>query len=187
MTNLATKSEFAKIINKKPSYVTELGKYGRLVFDEISKKILVAESLALIESSKDLSKAGVVARHEAEREEKKQVENSIFSENELLDNSTQIVEGSYHDYKTQNERYKALKAKQEYETSMKLLLTADDVIKAVSNAASIIRTRFEAQPDILAEQLAAESDPARCKSMMIDYNENFLTELSQLFKKLGGV
>lgn len=187
MMNIATKSQFAKIINKKPSYVTELGKYGRLVFDETGKKILIAESLALIESSKDLSKAGVVARHQAERDEKKQVDNAIFNENELLEHSTQIVEGSYHDYKTQNERYKALKAKQEYNQSTGLLLVTADVLKAIANSDAIVRQRIESLPDILAPQLAAENDELRIKSMLIDYIENALSELSRSLSKLAHV
>ena len=186
--NIVTKSEFARILNKKPSYVTHLGKYGRLVYDETGKKIVVDASLKLIEESRDLSKGGVVERHEKARAEKT---SDIESDDDDVepqsshDNSTDIVEGSYNDYKTQHEKFKALRAKQEYEQSTGLLLIAEDVLRAITNAASIIRNRFESQPDILAEQLAAESDATRIKSMMRDYNESFLTELSQLFKKLG--
>jgi hypothetical protein len=175
--NIVTKSEFARILNKKPSYVTHLGKYGRLVYDETGKKIVVDASLKLIEDSKDLSKGGVALRHEKARAEK------IAD----IESDDDIVEGSYNDYKTQHEKFKALRAKQEYEQSTGLLLIAEDVLRAITNAASIIRNRFESQPDILAEQLAAESDATRIKSMMRDYNESFLTELSQLFKKLGAV
>jgi hypothetical protein len=188
--NIVTKSEFARILNKKPSYVTHLGKYGRLVYDETGKKIVVDASLKLIEESRDLSKGGVVERHEKARAEKT---SDIESDDDDVepqsshDNSTDIVEGSYNDYKTQHEKFKALRAKQEYEQSTGLLLIAEDVLRAITNAASIIRNRFESQPDILAEQLAAESDATRIKSMMRDYNESFLTELSQLFKKLGAV
>lgn len=189
--NIVTKSEFARQLNKKPSYVTYLGKLGRLVYDESGKKIVVDASLKLMAESADLSKAGVVERHANKRAEQAA---KIEPENDddvkpigTLDNTTDIVEGSYHDYKTQHEKFKAAKAKQEFELSTGLLLVAEDVLKAITGAAAIIRTRFEAQPEILAEQLAVESDATRIKSMMRDYNESFLTELSQLFKKLGAV
>ena len=189
--NIVTKTEFAKILNRKPSYVSELVKYGRVVLDESGKKILVAESLALIEESKDLSKVGVAQRHEKNRAEKAakiEAENAGDVESvSAFDNTADIVEGSYNDYRTQHEKFKALRAKQEFEQSTGLLLVAEDVLRATTNAAAIIRTRFEAQPEILAEQLAVESDAKRIKSIMIDYNESFLTELSQLFKKLGAV
>lgn len=185
--NIVTKTEFAKILNRKPSYVSELVKYGRVVLDESGKKIVVDASLKLIEESADLSKAGVVERHEKARAEKEKTELPKYDD-EIDDLDDEINEnGTYHDHKTTNEKYKALKAKMEFKQSMGLLLVAEDVVKTVIKAVSIIRTRFEALPDILSEQLAAESDPQKIKSMLRDYIESFLTELSQLFKKLGAV
>lgn len=180
--NIVTKSEFAKILNRKPSYIDELAKYGRIVFDETGKKILVAESKKLIEESADLSKTGVIERHEQARVEKTQPTKT--------DNSEPIgTNGDIPPYpvsKASKEFYLSEKARLEHEQSIGLLLVAEDVVKTVVKAVSIIRTRFEALPDILSEQLAAESDPQKIKSMLRDYIESFLTELSQLFK-LGAV
>lgn len=175
--NIVSKTEFAKMLNRKPSYVSELVKYGRVVLDESGKKILVAESLALIEESKDLSKIGVANRHEKARSEKQQSEPVT----EKIDSDDQ----SQTYWQKRHIAAKAKKAEQELELSMGLLLVADEVIKTVANAISVIRQRFESQPDRLSAQLAAETDPSRCRAMLIDDNEIFLTELSQLFSKLS--
>lgn len=187
--NIVTKSEFARILNKKPSYVTHLGKYGRLVYDETGEKIVVDASLKLIEDSKDLSKGGVVERHENERATKAERIESKNNDNEaelidVLDNTTNIVKGSYNDYKTEHEKFRALKAKQEFEQSTGLLLVTADVLKAIANSDAIVRQRIESLPDILAPQLAAEPDEIRVKSMLVDYIENVLTELSRSLNKL---
>ena len=140
--NIVTKSEFARILNKKPSYVTHLGKYGRLVYDETGKKIVVDASLKLIEESRDLSKVGVVERHEKARIEKAadiESDDDDVEPQSSHDNSTDIVEGSYNDYKTQHEKFKALRAKQEYEQSTGLLLVTADVLRAVTNSDAIVR------------------------------------------------
>jgi hypothetical protein len=180
--NIVTKTEFAKILNRKPSYVSELVKYGRVVLDESGKKILVAESLKLIEESKDLTKVGVAQRHAKARAEKTENQSAPIGTNE---NPIKFDDDSQTYWQKRHIAAKAKKAEQELELSMGLLLVADDVIKTVANAISVIRQRFESQPDRLSAQLAAESDPNRCRTMLVDDNEIFLTELSQLFSTLS--
>jgi hypothetical protein len=59
----ATFLEFASRFGWKQSYVTQLKKDGRLALTGDGKAIRVAESLALIETTRDPSRAGVAARH----------------------------------------------------------------------------------------------------------------------------
>lgn len=189
VSNAVSKSEFAKIINKKPSYVTELIKYGRIVFDETGKKVLVDESLALIEESRDLSKIGVVERHENERAEKATQRESVENPSAPI-GSNEIVSingkaGSvYQHSKALREKYNALNAKLDYDKAIGKVLDADDVAKVVLNAATIVRSRLENMPDRYAPQFAAEQDPQRIKSIFIDAIENVLQEMSRQFKKL---
>lgn len=190
VSNAVSKSEFAKIINKKPSYVTELIKYGRIVFDETGKKVLVDESLALIEESRDLSKSGVVERHENERAEKATQRESVENQSASPQNSNEIVNingkaGSvYQHSKALREKYNALNAKLDYDKAIGKVLDADDVAKVVLNAATVVRSRLENMPDRYAPQFAAEQDPQRIKSIFIDAIENVLQEMSRQFKKL---
>lgn len=189
MSNVVSKSEFARIIKNSPSYVTELAKYGRLVFDATGKKILVAESLALMEESKDLSKIGVTERHANERAEKSTQRESAenpsapIGANEII--SINGKAGSvYQHSKALREKYNALNAKLEYDKAIGKVLDADDVAKVVLNAATIVRSRLENMPDRYAPQFAAEQDPQRIKSIFIDAIENALQEMSHQFKKL---
>lgn len=190
MSNVVSKSEFARILNKKPSYVTELIKYGRIVFDETGKKILVDESLALIEESRDLSKIGVAERHENDRAKNAQSSYSEKPNSSEPIGSNEIVSingkaGSvYQHSKALREKYNALNAKLEYDKAIGKVLDADDVAKVVLNAATIVRSRLENMPDRYAPQFAAEQDPLRIKSIFMDAVENVLNEMSRHFKKL---
>lgn len=60
-----TKSQFAKRINRAPSYITELISHGRIVLD--GKRVNVEASLALIEKTASGANPAVAARHEAAR------------------------------------------------------------------------------------------------------------------------
>ncbi|MGH8073724.1 MAG: hypothetical protein ACREO4_06580, partial [Lysobacter sp.] len=51
--------EFATLAGFKPSYITELKSAGRLVLTDDRKKVRVAESLALIDQTRDPARAGV--------------------------------------------------------------------------------------------------------------------------------
>src|SRR5690606_36563118 len=59
--------DFARRCGWKASFVTELKDAGRLVLTPDGRRVLVAESLRLIEDTRDPSKAGVAARHAAAR------------------------------------------------------------------------------------------------------------------------
>lgn len=173
MSNIVSKSKFAEILGKRsPSYVTQLLKEERIVLTDDGKKVLVAESLALIEKTKDVTKEGVAKRHE---------ENRAKSPDAKQKEET----NAYWQRKINEEKFKAIQ--RENEIAEGKLLVADNVINAVFNAMTILRNRFESQPDRLSAQLAAETDPIKCRAMIIDDNEIFLTEISQCFKKLGAV
>jgi hypothetical protein len=183
--NIVSKSEFARILNKKPSYVTELNKYGRLVLTADGKKVLVTESLALIESSKDLSKGGVVERHENERAEKTHSDSEPKQDFEKELTQSGKAGNLYQQSKAIREKYNALSAKLEYDKAIGKVLDADDIAKSVLNAATVMRSRLENMPDRYAPQFAAEQDPLRIKSIFMDAIETMLTEMSRQFKKIA--
>lgn len=60
-------AEFARHLGVRPSYITQLKREGRLVLTDDGRAVKVAESLALIDSTRDPSKAAVAARHAAAR------------------------------------------------------------------------------------------------------------------------
>lgn len=64
---IETKSQFAKRIQRAPSYITELISHGRIVLTEDGKRVEVEASIAKIEATASGAKPAVAARHEAER------------------------------------------------------------------------------------------------------------------------
>lgn len=65
-----SKSQFAKRIQRAPSYITELISHGRIVLTEDGKKVEVEQSLARLEETASLARQGVAAFHEAQRAKK---------------------------------------------------------------------------------------------------------------------
>lgn len=65
--NLLTPREFAARMGYKPNYGNQLAKDGRLVFAPDGKHVLLAESVARFEATKDPSRQGVADRHAAAR------------------------------------------------------------------------------------------------------------------------
>lgn len=176
-----TKSEFARHINVKPGYVTQLHTAGRLVME--GDKVNVEASVARIEATRDPSKAGVSARHEQARAQKQQNESLSPGEDEL-DADDVLVGSPYQRAKAMREKYNAMAAKISYEKEIKQLLPVDDVRQAVMDGDVLIRSRLESLPDMLAPQLAAETDEQRVRAMLIEQVEQLLGDLSRSFQAL---
>jgi phage terminase Nu1 subunit (DNA packaging protein) len=67
------------------------------------------------------------------------------------------------------------------------LMSADQVVSAVSSAAVTLRSRLESLPDILAPQLAAINDEQQIRALMADQIEHLLAELSAGFEAAAKV
>ena len=160
MTNLVTQTEFAKIIGNDKGYVTQLKQRGRLVMED--GKVNVEKSRERIQQTSDPAKN----RH---------------SDDEL--NSK--VGSAYQQARAMKEKYSAMQAKMSYEQKVGELVTVQEAKLAVMDGDTIIRNRLEAMPDILAPQLAAESDEHKIRSIIIDQVEYLLNDLSQTFKKIS--
>ncbi|MGZ8915833.1 MAG: hypothetical protein ACXW1Z_22370, partial [Methylobacter sp.] len=91
---------------------------------------------------------------------------------------------AYQRAKAVKEKYNALMAKAAYEREIKQLLPIDDVRQAVMDGDVLIRSRLESLPDMLAPQLAAETDEQRIRALLIEQIEHLLADLSNSFHKL---
>lgn len=181
-------SEFARLAGFKPGYVTQLKREGRLVIAD-NGLIDVAGSLARIRQTADPSKAGVTARHEAERAAKAgQGAPDNDQDRDDYDDAPDATSGpatrassAYQDSRAKREHYLALAAQRDYEQSIGKLLNADDVASVIADAATALRVRLESLADTLAPQLAAEPDEARCRALIAEAHEHALGELSRAF------
>jgi hypothetical protein len=175
--NCLSKAAFAKHIGKNRAYVRQLQQLGRLVLD--GDQVIVDQTLALIEATKDPSKQGVIDRHQAEREQKQSGAADLSAQSDVKTGQV------YQKSKAMREQYNALTAKAEYEQMIGLLLPIADVRAAVADGDVIIRNRLESLPDVLSPQLAAEKDEQKIRIMLADYIEQTLADLSNKFKQLS--
>lgn len=188
----ANQAEFARIIGKKPSYVSELKQTGRLVIE--GGKILVKESLALIEATRDPSKAGTVARHAANRAAVLAIEGGEVSdpnEHEKIDSAASDAVAGFRGYD-----YQASKAKREHWAAEREhalwrkeageLMERGAVVAAFSDAGAMIRSKLEAWSETLPGQLAGQTE-AQVQLTIADQVDRLLRDLSDSFgRHVGG-
>jgi excisionase family DNA binding protein len=182
-----SKSEFAAYLNVKRGYITQLITAGRLVLTDDGQRVRVDESVELINATRDPSRQGTVDRHAANRAAAQQPApqppppTGDITQELKTDKAGSLYQAS----KALREKYNAMAAKRDYEISTGELLRAADVARIVATAATIVRARLEAMPDILSPQLAAETDEQRCRTALLDHVELTLAELSRQFQKLA--
>jgi hypothetical protein len=204
---------FARILGVKPQAVTALRHAGRLVLTDDGKRVQVAASQQRIRDTADPSKAGVVARHAAERAAKA-VETADM--HDPLETELTIAELEWNEFvktadmpdpletqgageadddtpgsrdyqssRARREHYQALEAQRAYEVAIGKLMDAGEVAAAVAGAAATLRTRLEGLPDILGPQLAAIHDEAQCRATLAEAIEHALEETARQFSNIA--
>lgn len=176
----ATFSEFARIAGFSRSYITQLRKDDRLVFD--GRRIRIDPSLQRIRDTADPAKAGVKQRWAEHREEPSQTPPAAADDDHDAIEATTQAGISFQAARAVKERYQAMAAKRDYELSMGKLLNAEDVRQVLFAAATTLRSRFENLPDTLGPQLAAIDDEARARATLADYIEHALEETASAFR-----
>lgn len=182
----ATFREFADFVPCKPSYVTELRKSGRLVLTEDNKRVRVAESLQLIEDTKDPAKRAVAARHAAARAASAPPPTDAGEDTDSPADVEPAPQSSeYHRSRAEREKWAAKTAQLEYERSVGKLLDASEVEGAAASAATVLRTSLEAIPAELAPLLAPITDETRVRTMLTERIEHALQECVRQFGLLA--
>lgn len=184
---LVTLKAFSRILDRAPSYVTQLKAEGRLVLSDAGK-VDVDASLALIRETADPAKAGVAARHAATRSKA----NGTAQPPPVDDDEPQdTFEPQSSDAKR---RTKALAdkaetdakaAERDYRQSMGELLEAGDVEHAARGAAVTLRNGLENLANTLAPQIAAENDEGKVRVILAEAIEHALEEVSRQFAAIA--
>ena len=176
----ATKAEFAKILRKRRSYVTQLGKEDRLVMK--GRRVLVRESIERIEATRDPSKQGVADRHAAKRDGDK----APSSDNTTTpapdadpedDDSVRATAGYQH-WKERTERAKALQAERENAKAEGKLLDASLVGGAAESAGAAFRSATENLILEIAPTLADLRDESEISALMAQHFHEALERLA---------
>ncbi len=182
-------AEFARHLGVRPSYITELRKAGRLVLTDDGKAVKLAESLALIDSTRDPSRGGVAARHAAARGH--EVNTSSEPEHTDDDDRAAAVAAASNDHgfqkaKAINERYKAMTAKVEYERLIGRLAPVDQIEAAAAELVTSLRRRLEGMGAVLAPLVAPVSEPSACRALIDEFVEGVLRDTSDTLKPKKG-
>lgn len=188
-------SAFAARLGCKPGYVTSLRLAGRLVLTDDGKAVLVRESLARIEATRDPSKAGVVARHAAERAAKAASEADTAGTDDAIPSPPPRGAGGaahldddeaggsrYQRARALNEQYKAAQAKLDYEERIGKLVDAASVRVAGAELGAAVRRHLERLPAVLSAQVD-ERDRERIFQHVTDNVEQVMTDLSRIFDR----
>lgn len=182
--------EFANSRGWKPSYVTQLKQAGRLVLTADKRRVLVAESLRLIKDTADPSKAGVAARHAKTRNS---APASPSPAKDAKDDEAGFDPVVYTDplairrakAQAETEEAKARKALRDEQVELGELLKRDDVLAAIGDAVTTLRTSLQNLPTTLAPELAATTEEGRCQVLLANGIEHVLEELSRKFANVG--
>jgi hypothetical protein len=180
-----SQAAFARRLGYRRSYVTALKAAGRLVLSD-DGQVLVAESMARIEATRDPGKAAVAERHAAARTAPQAPEANQPAPPRADQAAESESAVGYQHWRERRERAGALAAERENALAEGKLLPAADVAAQVTTAFVIARGALEGLPDILAPQLAAESDESRCRALLVDAVELHLADLSRRLSTLGG-
>lgn len=185
---------FARLLGFKPSYATQLKNEGRLVLTADGKRVVVDESRALIEDTRDPAKSAVARRHAQQRYAQAGAPTTQLQESE---DGAAVAPTSYSDpveaghsrrrARAQADRDEAAarKALRDEQIELGELLSAVEVEQSLQMAAATLRNALENLPNILAPELAAATDEARCRVLLQEAIEHALGDVSRRFAAIG--
>ena len=185
-TNLMTPRAFAASLGFKPHYGNQLVKDGRLVMAPDGKHVLVAESRAKLEATRDPSKQANVERHAAARAAK--AADPIFPPLEVEGDGLEepaAAQYSYQDAKAKREHWAAEREHAAWRKEAGELMERSDVVSAFADAGAAMRSKLEAWAAVLPPQLVGR-DEAAIRATIADQVEQLLHDMVAKFNGAAG-
>lgn len=186
-TNLMTPRDFAASLGFKPHYGNQLVKDGRLVMAPDGKHVLVAESRAKLEATRDPSKQVVADRHAAARTGA-QNGSAIFPPLDAEGDGADLppaAQYSYADAKAKREHWAAEREHAAWRKEAGELMERSEVVAAFADAGATLRGKLEAWAAVLPPQLAGR-DEAAIRATVADQVEQLLHDLVAKFNQAAG-
>lgn len=144
---LENKSQFAKRINRAPSYITELISHGRIVLE--GKKVNVEASLAKLAETASGANPAVAARHEAARKVVKPRQKR---------KATKVIEGSRADYERMTQSIKNKHKELNFDLVLNKRFLISDVRREALALGNTLRASLERLIDQTAPRLSVIQD-----------------------------
>lgn len=199
--------EFADHMRFKPSYVTQLKAEGRLKLTPCGRRVLVAESKRLLADSMDPTKAGVAARHAAQRGAQVPLQapaaptaTSAPAGDDDADSAPAGAQGGQGEApaapaadpiarqraeeQLAQERLKRRALERQEAKDLGQLLERETTVAALVDFVTVLRNRLQGMPARLAPELGA-ADEHRCQALLSDEIEHALADLERKFLDIG--
>ena len=184
-----TARELAERLGFKPHYGNQLVKDGRFVLAPDGKRVLVAESLARYQATKDPSKQGVADRHAAARAAADDSDahdaDSAPAYRPAQGASEAAVGNSYQQARAVKEKFLALEAKRAYEVAIGQLRDSREVEGLAATAMTELRIRLENLATTVAPMLTNQPDEAKVRALLQDQFAHALESASHHFARLA--
>lgn len=185
-----TPRQFAERLGFKAHYGNQLAKDGRLVFAPDGKHVLLAESLARFEATKDPSRQGVADRHAAGRA----AQAAPAPEREPTSDATApgddeeeggIALYNFHGAKAKREHWAAEREHAAYRKEAGELIELVTHVAALADLGATVRAKLEAWAPMLAPQLVGR-DEAGLRAVIADQVELLLRDLEAAVRRHAG-
>ena len=183
-TETLTPRQLAERLGYKPQYGNQLAKEGRFVFATDGKRVLVAESIARFNATKDPSKQGVADRHAATREAAAQapVPAPEPDPEEDGDGATDGTRYDFHASKAKREHWAAEREHAAFRKDAGELIELTVHIAAMADVGATVRSKLEAWASTLPPQLAGRDEPA-VRATIADQVELLLRDLADRLQR----
>ena len=179
---LMTVPEFSQHLGYGRTYGYQLKKEGRLVLDG-NGMVLVAESIARIEATRDPLRQAVADRHAAARNPQAVVAAPAAGEG---DGAMGSGNGRYDyiDAKAKREHYAAEREHALYLREAGELMDRGQVLAAFADAGAMLRSRLEGLPSVIAPLLVGRDEPAM-HAVLAEQMEQALRDVCRAFERAG--
>lgn len=172
-----TQAAFARRNGWARSYISELKLAGRLVLTDAGLVEVEASLIRIGETA--LGTRPDVAERNA------QARGEPASEPQDAPGAPDEAAGTFAEARLLERRYKALRAKLDYEQQQGLLVPAADVQTQGRQIGALMRASLQTLPDRLSAELAAETDPRRAHALLAAEIDRALTNLCDQLERLA--
>lgn len=179
-----TPREFAARLGYKPNYGNQLAKDGRLVFAPDGKRVLLAESIARFEATKDPSRQGVADRHAAGRAAPAPAPAAPPADPDE-DGGGDVPMYDFHNAKAKREHWAAEREHAAFRKEAGELIELTTHIAAMADVGATVRAKLEAWASTLPPQLAGR-DEAAVRATLADQVELLLRDMADRVRRHSG-
>jgi hypothetical protein len=182
INNVMTVPVFSQHLGYGRTYGYQLKKEGRLVLNA-DGLVLVAESIARIEETKDPARNAVADRHAAARATDAAAERAGGEPD--AEEAGAVAGGHDYDYqraKAKREHYAAAREHTLYLREAGQLMERGQVLAAFAHAGALLRARLEGMPATVAPTLIGR-DEAAMHAVLVDQVEQVLRDISRAFEQ----